>query len=409
MTGNTKGNVLRRKSRWVSLAASTITFSKSQVSAFWCKPTPGSRNRPAYFQTAPLRASGDGDLTEFKKWCTEKGILTPLDLQIRDEGYRFMTYSDEESFANRPEAYDGLVLRVPLEACLTADSPEELAKALAQEKERGEESSFAPYLKVLPALDAPSLRALPRFWSADKTERVRRFDGGQIDRRVRADARIELDPWAHACVASRANYLADRGYAMTPLLDMMNHDAASETSARIVDDALCLAVGRPAKEGEEVFLSYGDLTNIDTLCDYGFVAENGGRRDEVVDVRMIRKSPVRVVVSEGSDGGASLDAGSLAVLRSRLAPPEEVANIIAGNEYISMTTVFTKPISDSSEEEVFSLVAHFVDEAICQGNEGIEWAKENDENMLERYFVARVKVLKKGLDFIKIKFPDLLY
>jgi len=52
--------------------------------------------------TASNDSTDDSDLSEFKTWCTKKGIITPLDLDVRtdDDDYRFMNYSDDKI---RPE------------------------------------------------------------------------------------------------------------------------------------------------------------------------------------------------------------------------------------------------------------------------------------------------------------------
>merc|ERR1712071_344218 len=150
------------------------------------------------------------------------------------------------------------------------------------------------------------------------------------------------------------------------------------------------------KKGEEVFISYGDLSNLETLCNYGFVDMENIFNTEFVTVQMIRKSPVRVIIDDQRDG--AIDSNSVAILRSYLASPEEIA---------SSNGLFNEPIAD--EEGVYSLIASFVDEAIYDGKHGIAWAKENHDTLLQNYFIARVNVLNKGLEFIQKKFPDILY
>lgn len=415
-------------SRTVLLVPILVFFShqiKQEVSVFAFQQIPIGRNFPSFQKKATLRASASQDsstdLSEFKTWCTEQGIITPLDLRLREENdnanerekseYRFMEYSDNQSFTNRPEKLGGPILGVPLKSCIIADTPEELSIELAKERDLGDKSFFAPYIKVLPALESSSLQSMPRMWSDEKMDKVSEFDGGQIYQKVQTasikNKDLNLDPWAHACVTSRANYLLDKGYAMTPILDMINHDSASKTSARIIEDELFLSVGEEFSKGEEVFISYGELTNLETFCNYGFVSETNGFNTEFVDVNMIRRLPVRVIIDDQSDG--SLDAGSIATLRSYLTPPEDVDALLASDENLSMNTVFTKRISKTNEEEVYSFIASFVDEAIYEGNTGIHWARENGDTLLETYLVARVNVLKKGLQFMKSKFPDLLY
>jgi len=42
------------------------------------------------FENASNDSTDDSDLAEFKTWCTKKGIITPLDLDVRtgDDDYR---------------------------------------------------------------------------------------------------------------------------------------------------------------------------------------------------------------------------------------------------------------------------------------------------------------------------------
>jgi hypothetical protein len=370
--------------------------------------------RDSLLKAASSNDSSDSDLSEFREWCTQKGIITPLDLDVRtgDDAYRFMKYSNDKSFASRPDKINGPILRVSLKACIVAESPEDLAVELAKERDLGEESDFAPYIKVLPSLSSPSLQSMPRFWSQEKLEKVSEFDGGLIYQRVQSVKEqckeLNLDEWALAIVNSRANFLLDEGYAMTPILDMINHNSASKTSARIMEDELFLSVENEFAKGEEVFISYGSFSNLETMCEYGFVDSKSNQcNQECVDIRMIRQQPVRVTIDDQNDG--ELDPGSLALLRSYLASPEEVEDLLANDESLSINTVYAKPISEAVEEEVYSFIASFVDEAIYDATTGITWAHENGEDLIENFLVCRVAVLEKGLQFMKRKFPELLY
>jgi len=358
--------------------------------------------------------SSDSDLLDFRTWCTQKGIVTPLDLDVRtdDDDYRFMKYSDDKSFASRPDKINGPILRVSLDACIVAESPEDLAVELVKERDLGGKSAFAPYIKVLPPLSSPSLQSMPRFWSEEKLEKVSEFDGGQIYQRVQSVKKkckeLNLDEWALALVNSRANFLLDRGYAMTPILDMINHNSASTTTARILEDELFLSVENEYAKGEEVFISYGSFSNLETICEYGFVdADSNQCNQECVDVRMIRQLPVQVTIDDQNDG--ALDPGSLALLRSYLVSPEDIEDLLANDESLSINTVYAKPISEAVEEEVYSFIASFVDEAIFDAKTGITWAQEHGEDLIETYLVCRVAVLEKGLAFMKRRFPELLY
>ena len=194
---------------------------------------------------------------------------------------------------------------------------------------------------------------------------------------------------------------------MTPILDMINHDNSSPTRAVIVEDELFLSVDQSFSKGKEVFISYGDLSNLETLANYGFVSEKNTANEEIVDVRMIRKPVVKVTIS--SDG--SIDSGSLAMIRSYLTTPEEVGRILADGEKsgITMSTIFSKPISASNEEEVYSFIASFLDEAIYNASSGIEKAQEYNDELVGSYLQARKDTLEKGLVRMKDRFPDLLY
>lgn len=349
----------------------------------------------------------------FISWCTAQGIITPLKLCGESSPYRYMEFDAPDfSITSSPTITDN-ILQVPLNACIIAETPEKLSQKLANERDLGEDSFYAPYINVLPSLkmldddDDGPLTSMPRFWSRERIDLVSNADGGQIERKLKEDERKDLDPWAYACVTSRANYVQGHGFAMTPILDMINHDASVSTSAKIVkgddgsnsqiDDVLHLSIQSKFSIGDEVFISYGDLTNLETLCNYGFVSNTNTCNKESIDVLMMRKAPVKVTISD-SDG--SIDIGSLATLRSYLATPSEIEN--ANNAY------FTSPISDSNEEEVYSLIASFIDESIADAIEGVENVKGKDD-LVERYLQKRAETLKRGLENVKKKFPFLEY
>ena len=86
------------------------------------------------------------------------------------------------------------LLRVPISACITADTLESLAERLAYERKKEGASRFAPYIDVLPTLDedagSPSLLSLPRFWDTKRLEKV--TDGGQLEARMTNDDRKSI-------------------------------------------------------------------------------------------------------------------------------------------------------------------------------------------------------------------------
>ena len=145
--------------------------------------------------------------------------------------------------------------------------------------------------------------------------------------------------------------------------------------------------------------------NQETLCDYGFVSKGNPFNKECFDVRIIRKAPVRVTI----DQNGMLDSGSLALLRSYLTSEEDVFARLLEDSSLTATTVYAKKISDANEEELYSFIASFLDEAIYSGKSGLEWSKKKGDNLLEEYFSQRLHVLEKGMEKIKIKFPELMY
>jgi hypothetical protein len=218
------------------------------------------------------------------------------------------------------------------------------------------------------------------------------------------------DQWALACVDSRANFLGDGTYAMTPLLDMINHDGSVQTRARIEKNkgfsgsgnVLHLTSGKSYSNGEEAFISYGDLANLDTLADYGFVTENNPCNSESVEVRMMRRQPFPITVY--ADG--SIDAGSKANLRFYLANEEEL-EVFSTLEEGQGLGLLAKPISERNELDVTSFIASTIAEASDEARAGADETK--DDKLIQKYLMERSKLLHLALQRILAKNPGLEY
>lgn len=372
----------------------------------------------------------DAATSNFLSWCASQGIESSLQLQ-GSHPYRYVSCEKDltpDSKTNRVP-----LIRVPLESCLKGDSQTALADRLIFEKMLGDDSLFAPYLKMLPPPPdedkSSSLWELPRFWNDDRLDSISNFDGGQLEERLEAtkytDEEKLTDEWALACVKTRSNFLDDGTYAMTPLLDMMNHDPTIRTKAQVLGrkekgkekgfekttqlfdlpngPALELAVlDHSFQAGDEVFMSYGDLTNLDTLCDYGFVADDNPCNVECLDVRLILSpDPVKVAVS--SDG--TIAPETLAQLRSMLATPVE----LEGKNKDQLDD-FLEPLSDNNELESLAFLATELDMSSQEARRGVlEAATVREDKMATAYLAARAKTFEQAIETIKERYPDLEY
>ena len=327
----------------------------------------------------------------FLSWCAAQGITSPLQLQGVGTSYRYLASPSDQA--------GGRILRAPLSACIIESTKEALAERLAHERSIGSKSKYAPYLDVLPGLD--SFADFPRFWAHERRDLVFDYDGGEVERRIATDERNGLDPWAYACVSSRANFLNDYRYSLTPLLDFLNHDCTVGTSASIGDGELSLSINKELVAGKEVYISYGALSNLDTLCDYAFVSTDNPCNFEMMEIRLLGSAPVAVAVY--ADG--SIDTSSIAMLRQNLATPEEVET--AQRREQSIFLKFSSPLSDRNELDVFSLLCSSLDDAAQTASSGAAGA--GSDQLISTYLTARASTLQKGIDKILKKFPGLEY
>lgn len=292
------------------------------------------------------------------------------------------------------------LVRCPSKATIAAPSIQELADRLLFEKNLGEKSTYAPYMAVLPE----NCLTMPRFWDPATLDDV--ADGGSLLEAVKEDqARVDAapDPWALAMADSRANFLPDKSYSLTPLLDMINHDSSVKTSAEIVDGDLFLNIAEeniPQQSGvfdmfqpqQEVFISYGDFTNLQTLIQYGFCAENNPFNAESFKISVLGQGSITATVF--SNG--SIDPLSMSTLRQTLATTDEMEGVSEGSLMVPFLSV-------RNEVEVYALIAGYLEEALYESKVG----SSTDDLIVASYLKGRVTTLQIGFDKIRQKYPDL--
>lgn len=237
------------------------------------------------------------------------------------------------------------------------------------------------------------------------------------------------DQWALAVVDSRSNFLPDNTYSMTPLLDMFNHKSNVKTSARVdganqllleVDSRSILEEGDETKSrdwanqlfgvfsggatnykaGAEVYVSYGNFDNMETLCNYGFVEKENVSNVETFRVRLMGKGPAYLVV--GSDGSidSMINQLSLTDFRLALASPAEIESLDENNwDGIGK-------ISERNDIEVFALIAGELEEALYDAKNGADEAKAMGDDLVTSYLRGRQNTLEKGRNGLKAKYPD---
>ncbi|TYZ60388.1 hypothetical protein PybrP1_004628 [[Pythium] brassicae (nom. inval.)] len=156
----------------------------------------------------------------------------------------------------------------------------QLVLALLHERARRQQSRFDGYIAQLPAHVS-----LPMNWSVHGRRQLKRtaalFERFAVPLARRFPALWPADEttltdfqWAYAVVSSRAFTISGASEpALLPVIDMANH-ASENPAATIVradDGSFQLVTLRAVAKGEAVTISYGDLSNAELLCRYGFV------------------------------------------------------------------------------------------------------------------------------------------
>merc|ERR1712087_116046 len=151
--------------------------------------------------------------------------------------------------------------------------------------------------------------------------------------------------------------------------------------------------------GEEAFISYGNLSNLDTLVDYGFVTENNIHNKESVEVRLMGGAET-LKINVLSDG--SVDLGAKAMLRYQLATSEELEVFSSFERGIGLG-VLVKPLSDRNELDVQSFIASTLNEESCSAKSGA--CESSGDYLVTTYLSERAKLLDLAIERIKLKYP----
>ena len=356
-------------------------------------------------------------LTPFLTWAAARGITTPLELVASriDSPSRFMALPDSKKDEILSEARSSSdqpvdLLRVPLDACIVSDTSHGLAQKLSFEKERGQDSEFADWINILPSLS--DFHMLPRFWDPDRRYFVKKYDGGQLESRLRFDqVRLDQteDQWALACVDSRCNVLPGSKVCLAPMLDMFNHDSTVTTSARVVEEASCLLLSispqsllassskaMHSQNQGEICISYGDLTNLETLYNYGFVAASNECNVETFYVGLLGQKPLPFVVDSAGSIDNIFNQASFSTLFLNIATTFEVES-----------SSHMPRISKRDEMEAYAFICGELEEASYQSKCGTKEAEERKDALVATYLSERSITLDAATARLRQKFPEL--
>ena len=185
-------------------------------------------------------------------------------------------YRQRMALARRAIAEGDTVLTVPDDACITADTPEELAETLATQL-LGRKSMWWQYLEFLPR----ELPGMPMLWPKDAQQRL--LGGTGTLQRCREDetravaAAWRSTPLSRALVSAYSFNLGpqrDPIPAMVPLFDALNHRQGL-CNVRLHHDEereeLSMIATRDIAKGEELVNNYGKLGSAQLLRCFGFV------------------------------------------------------------------------------------------------------------------------------------------
>ncbi|KAK3275654.1 hypothetical protein CYMTET_16226 [Cymbomonas tetramitiformis] len=256
-------------------------------------------------KTVSLVTSIPNKYDAFLDWCDSKGVVAPC-LEIFEDasGYRGLRASEQIQTGE-------VIIRVPLEACLTGSSlqlsapldssgKQRLFLRVLEELERPEASAWAPYLAVLPEdpvgvigcskadleeIQDVLTKDITREWTGEIMGFFRAFQ-----EKAREDLleRVEELTWRKAVGIAHSrgmfleiseNHRTREDLVIAPVADLLNHTASEQSNAnwgwREEENALCVWAQQPIAAQEEAKISYGEELGNDSLFQYyGFVLPN---------------------------------------------------------------------------------------------------------------------------------------
>ncbi|XP_072019444.1 SET domain-containing protein 4-like isoform X2 [Amphiura filiformis] len=204
---------------------------------------------------------------------------------------------------------------------------------LMYEKAKGLNSSWHPYISVLPQVyttpayfSNEELTSLPRFLSIQAQQQVLTVKGAY---EAVADILVTMETmfafchgvmgfeefrWAWFVINTRSVYMKQdvseflqpevNTYALAPLLDLLNHSPTVEVSAAYNKSSQCYEIKAktPYKKYDQVFICYGPHDNTKLLLEYGFTVPHNPHNVVMFEIDEIIKYLTCQLSSQHSHG-----------------------------------------------------------------------------------------------------------
>ena len=153
----------------------------------------------------------------------------------------------------------------------------------------------------------------------------------------------------------------------------------------------------------QVCISYGALTNLETLLNYGFVRRGNPCNTERLLVPLLGL-PTPIVAD--CDARGKIDPLALGALRRAVATTEELT--LAPSNPRLETFSMVPYLSVRNEEEVHAVLAGYLEEALHEAKQGsaAAAARGGGDALVCDYLHGRAETLERTLDRIRTKFPQ---